>query len=94
MNFSFLDPLENVSNPPHVENAGLYSGIPFKKTNWAKDYSKPKLTPDAVVYSSQFFELAKGHIPTSSRPGNNSIPHNKFLMTDLNFNTLCYVPSS
>ena len=92
MNFSFLDSTENVSVPPPMQNAGLYSGIPYKKNKWAKDYSTPRLAPDAVEYSSQYFELAKGHIPTSSRPGNNSIPSNKFLITDTNYNTLCYVP--
>ena len=90
MNFSYLDQEDNVSIPPPMNNAGLYSGLPSTQTQWAKNYNVKRIEPDAVKYSSTYFELAKSHIPTNVRPGNNSIIDNKFVINYLKYNTLCY----
>ena len=92
MNYSFLDPTENVSIPPPMINAGLYApDIPYKPTKWSKDYRVIQhLEPDAVSYASQFNPIAKNHIPTGVRPGNNTILNNPYNFFDKKFNTMCY----
>lgn len=90
MNFSYLDPKENVSIPPPMDNHGIYAEKPKSKSEWAKNYDTKRIEPDAVKYSSTFFELAQGHIPTGNRPGNNTIMDDKFTITSLKYNTLCY----
>lgn len=90
MDFSYLDPSENVGIPQPMKNAGLYAGdIPFKKTKYSRDYSTGRIEPDAVAFASQFDPLARSHIPTSIRPGNNSILNNPFTFMP-NMNTMCY----
>lgn len=91
MNYSYLNPKDNVSIPPPMKNAGLYSGdVPFTQKQWSKDYSEKRIEPDAVAYSSKFFPLAQGHIPTSIRLGNNSIKNGTFTIKDYSYNTMCY----
>lgn len=91
MNYSFLVPEENVSLPQPMVNNGLYGGSSANSSEWKKEYKVPeRIAPDAIAYSSQFFELAKSHIPTGVRPGNNTIIDNKFVITDLKYNTLCF----
>lgn len=91
INFSFLDPTENVGLPQPMENAGLYANDLTKtKKNFSYDYDVKRIEPDAIKYSSTYFELAKSHIPTGVRPGNNSIIDNKFVINDTKYNSLCY----
>lgn len=91
MTFSYIDARDNVSLPEPMKNAGLYSGdIPSKKTRWAKDYTQEHAPPDAVKYSAHFFELARSHIPTNVRPGNNAIIDDAFVVNDDKYNTLCF----
>ena len=91
--YSFLDPKENVGIPTPQKNAGLYGGedTPHKHSKWgAADYSEPHLQPDAVAYSERFYEGAKHHIPTSIRPGNNSMTTNPYSIYSDKYNSMCY----
>lgn len=91
MYYSYLDPKDNVIYVPEVKNAGLYSSdVPFKKTAWGKDYSEPRIEPDAVSYSSTFYEGARHHIPTGVRPGNNTNIKNTYTFINSKYNTMCY----
>jgi hypothetical protein len=88
--YKLLDPAENVGIPQPQPYAGLYApNVPHIKTTWSKDYRK-YVPPDAVAYSSQYFELAKGHIPTSVRVGNNTIVNSPFKFKSDTYNSLCY----
>ena len=54
----------------------------------------PRIEPDAVAYSSQFY--ASHHIPSYNRPGNNTINSNDYKTYNLpggdnNYNFSCYV---
>lgn len=93
ISYSFLNPSENVGIPTPQKNAGLYSGenTPHRHSKWgAADYSEPHLTPDAVEYSSRFYEGAKNHIPTTIRPGNNTMLKNPYSVYNEQYNSLCY----
>jgi hypothetical protein len=90
MTYKYLDPAENVGLPSPVPYAGLYSDAPYSQNKWSKDYRGPQIPPDAVAYSQQYFELARYHIPTASRPGNNTVLNNPYRFTyNNNYNTLC-----
>ena len=73
ISYSFIDPSENIGIPPPQRYAGLYSSDePYTNTKWSKDYRGPRIEPDAVAYASKFSDGAKGHIPITIRPGNNT----------------------
>jgi hypothetical protein len=62
----------NVKAPEPLKNAGLYTGdVLFDKKPWGNNYVIPRIEPDAVAYSAQFY--ATHHIPSYNRPGNNTI---------------------
>ena len=91
LSYKFLDPAENVGIPQPVPYAGLYSDAPYAQNKWGKDYRGERIPPDAVAYSQHFFELAKHHIPSVPRPGNNTLLNNPYRFTNNNnLNTLCY----
>jgi hypothetical protein len=91
MPFSYLDPSENVGIPPPMPHAGLYApDAAYTQTQWSKDYRGPRIEPDAVAYASHFY--APNHIPTYTRPGNNSILNNPFKFSDTKYNSMCYAP--
>lgn len=91
ISFSFIDPSENFGIPPPQKYAGLYSSDePYTKTNWSKDYRGPHVEPDAVAYANKFAIGAKSHIPTSVRPGNNTIKNNPYSFTSTEYNSMCY----
>lgn len=91
ISYSFLDPSENSGIPPPQKYAGLYSSDePYTDTLWSKDYRGPRIEPDAVAYASKFDEVAKSHIPTSIRPGNNTIKNNPYSFSSKTYNTMCY----
>lgn len=94
MEYKFLDPNENVGLPKPLRYAGLYSenAPAYKNSKWgSKDYRGEYIPPDAVAYSSQFFELARHHIPTGIRPGNNTLIFNPFKFRSDIFNDMCYL---
>lgn len=97
MEYKYLDPSENVGLPKPLKYAGLYSEysdtVPYTQSKWSRDYRGAHIPPDAVAYSSQFFELAKGHIPTGIRPGNNTMVHNPYKFFDDKLNVMCYADS-
>lgn len=87
MEYKFLDPSENAGLPRPLRYAGIYS----EKAHGANDYRGQYIPPDAVAYSSQYFELARIHIPTGIRPGNNTLLFNPYRFNkNENFNDLCY----
>lgn len=89
--YSFLDPSENVGIPHPMNHAGLYTSTqPYENTLWSKDYRGPRIEPDAIAYSSQYNDLAKTHIPTNVRPGNNSIDKNKYFFKNQQYNEICF----
>jgi len=89
--FSYLDPSENIGIPPPMKNAGLYAGdVQYTKTKWSKDYRGPRVEPDAVAFSSQFYDGAKNHVPTGIRPGNNTIINNPYTFVNTKYNAMCY----
>ena len=93
MEYKFLDPSENAALPRPLKYAGIYSETaPKAISEWgARDYRGQYIPPDAVAYSSQYFELARLHIPTSIRPGNNTLIFNPFRFNkDERFNDVCY----
>ena len=91
ISYSFIDPSENVGIPPPQKHAGLYSSDePYKNTNWSKDYRGPRIEPDAVAYANTFGIGAKKHIPTSIRPGNNTIVNNPYSFKSTEYNSMCY----
>lgn len=91
MEYKYLDPSENVGLPKPLKNAGLYSeNVPHTQRQWGKDYRGQYIPPDAVAYATQFFELAKNHIPTGIRPGNNTMIYNPYKFYDDKFNGMCY----
>lgn len=91
MEYKVLDPNENVGLPKPLQYAGIYAeNTPYKKTNWSKDYRGMYIPPDAVAYATQYFELARHHVPTGIRPGNNTLIFNPYRYRDENFNDLCY----
>ena len=92
MNFTFLDPKDNVGIPPPMKYAGLYaSDEPYTQTQWSKDYRGDRVDPDAVAYSKHYNPLAKSHIPTTVRPGNNTIQKNPFMFSSKTYNSMCFV---
>lgn len=63
---------EKVPLPEPLKNAGLYTGdVLFDKKPWGNNYLQPRIEPDAVSFSSQFY--APHHIPSYNRPGNNTV---------------------
>jgi len=91
--YSFLDPKQNVGVPEPMRHAGLYtSSEPYENTLWGKDYRRPRIEPDAISYSTTYNELAKTHIPTSVRPGNNTIDQFKYSFESRNSNSICFKP--
>lgn len=89
--YSFLDPSENVGIPFPAKHAGLYtSDQPYENTLWAKDYRGERVDPEATEYAKHYNELAKSHIPTSIRPGNNSISTDIFSFVDQKYNSICF----
>lgn len=92
MEYKYLDPSENAGLPRPLQNAGIYSEAAHKTNErGSKDYRGQYVPPDAVAYASQYFELARHHIPTGVRPGNNSLLFNPFRFNkDDSFNDLCY----
>jgi len=91
ISYSFLDPSENVGIPVPAKHAGLYtSDQPYENTLWAKDYRGERVNPEATDYSKHYNELARTHIPTSVRPGNNLIDKNTYNFTDLKYNSICF----
>ena len=91
LDYSFVIPEENVGIPPPMRYAGLYSSdVPYTNTLWAKEYRGERVEPDAVAYSKQYNELAKKHIPTSIRPGNNSIVNNPYGFDNDKSNIMCF----
>ena len=95
MNFSYLDPKEKVDIPPPMKYAGLYaSDQPYTKTLWSKDYRGERVDPDAVAYSKHYNELARSHIPTTIRPGNNTIQNNPYMFSSEKYNKMCFVDTS
>jgi len=89
--FSYLDKKENSTIPPPKNNAGLYAedGESFTKKPWGNDYSGPKIEPDAAKYCTQFY--AKHHIPSTNRPGNNSLNTDMFqFYNKKTYNFQCY----
>jgi hypothetical protein len=91
MEYKFLDPAENVGLPKPLKYAGLYSeDTPYYKTKWSKDYRGAYVPPDAVSYSSRYFELARNHIPTGIRPGNNTILNSPYKFYDDKLNGMCF----
>ena len=91
MNYSFVDPNENVGLPKPMSYAGLYSSdVPYTNTLWAKEYRGAHIPPDAVAYASQYNELAKSHIVSSIRPGNNEIINNPYRFNNDKLNSMCY----
>lgn len=92
ISFSYIDPSENVGIPPPMKYAGLYSSdVPYTNTLWSKDYRGPRIDPDAVSYASQYDEVAKTQIPTTIRPGNNTMTKNPYMFSSTSYNTMCYV---
>jgi hypothetical protein len=93
ISYSFIDPSENIGIPPPQRYAGLYSSDqPYTNTKWSKDYRGPRIEPDAVEYAKKFSDGAKGHIPTSIRPGNNTIKNNPYSFSSTSYNSMCYAP--
>jgi hypothetical protein len=92
MEYKYLDPAENVGLPRPLQYAGIYTEPPYKTNNrGTRDYRGEYLPPDAVAYASQYFELARLHIPTGIRPGNNTLIFNPYRFNnDPAFNDLCY----
>ena len=93
MEYKYLDPGENAGLPRPLQYAGIYAETPHKtSTGWSsRDYRGQYVPPDAVAYASQYFELARHHIPTSIRPGNNTLIFNPFRFNKNDaFNDLCY----
>lgn len=93
MEYKYLDPAENVSLPKPQMYAGLYSpyaSLPHHQSRWSKNYRGEHIPPDAVAYASQYFELARSHIPTSIRPGNNTMVFNPYKHYKDDLNMLCY----
>lgn len=89
--YSFLDPVENVGIPEPMKYAGLYtSDQPYVNTLWAKDYRGEHVKPDAMSYSMHYNELARKHVPTNIRPGNNTIDKNLYTFTDRKSNSICF----
>lgn len=90
--YKYIDPAENAGLPKPLRNAGIYAETGHTTTSrGTKDYRGQYIPPDAVAYASQYFELARHHIPTSVRPGNNTFIFNPFRFNkDENFNDLCY----
>jgi hypothetical protein len=92
--YSELDYGPNVKAPEPLKNAGLYTGeVLFDKKPWGNNYVIPRIEPDAVAYSSQFY--ASHHIPSYNRPGNNSINSNNYKKynindSDNNYNVSCH----
>lgn len=91
LDYSYILPEENVGIPPPMRYAGLYSSdLPYTNTQWAKEYRGERVDPDAVAYSEHYNELAKKHIPTSIRPGNNSILNNPYSFESDVSNIMCF----
>lgn len=91
ISYSFLDPSENVGIPQPMRHAGLYtSEQPYENTLWGKDYRGERVQPDAVEYAKHYNELARKHIPTSIRPGNNAVQPNAYSFIDSQHNTVCF----
>lgn len=84
MEYKYLDPTENVNLPKHLRNAGIYAEHSHAK------HDRQYIPPDAVAYSTQYFELARHHVPTGIRPGNNTLAFNPYKFTKDESNALCY----
>lgn len=92
ISYSFLNPMDNVGVPEPMKHAGLYtSDQPYENTLWGKDYRGDVIIPDAIEYSKHYNELAKTHIPTNIRPGNNTIDKNKYVFKDEKINSICFI---
>jgi hypothetical protein len=85
MEYKYLDPAENVNLPKHLINAGIYS-----ENSTPKNKRPEHIPPDAVAYATQYFELARHHVPTSIRPGNNTLVFDPYKFTNDEYNSLCY----
>jgi hypothetical protein len=88
--YKYLNPSENVGMPPPQKNAGLYADLPYTQTERSKTYAREHIQPDAVSYSKHYFELARHHIPTGIRPGNNTLQINPYTFSQKHYNRLCY----
>lgn len=90
LDFTELDYEPNVPTPEPMKNAGLYTGdVLFDKKPWGNNYATPRIEPDAVAYSSQFY--AKHHIPSYNRPGNNTVNTDLYNQYGEHNNINCYV---
>lgn len=94
--YSELDYSPNVKGPEPLKNAGLYTGdVLFDKKPWGNNYIIPRIEPDAVAYSAQFY--APHHIPSYNRPGNNTINNTNYkkynVSNNNDYNFLCHTNS-
>lgn len=75
--------------PEPLKNAGLYTGdVLFDKKPWGNNYTQPRVQPDAIAYAAQFY--APHHIPSYTRPGNNTIDTNLYRHVE-NYNFSCHL---
>lgn len=93
ISYSYIDTTLDVAMPTPMKHAGLYSSDePYENTLWGKDYRGDPIPPDAVEYAKKYDKVAQNHIPTSVRPGNNTVLNNPFTFSSKNFNSLCFAP--
>lgn len=93
ISYSYIDTSLNVSVPQPMRHAGLYSSDqPYEKTLWGKDYRGDPIPPDAVEYAKKYDKVAQNHIPTSIRPGNNTIDNNPYSFSSTKYNGMCFAP--
>ncbi len=88
--YKYLDSSQNVGMPLPQANAGLYADLPYTQGERSKTYTRKHIQPDAVTYSQHYFELARHHIPTGIRPGNNTLTVNPYSFSQKDYNRLCY----
>jgi hypothetical protein len=87
--YTELDYSPDVEVPPSLKNAGLYTGeVLFDKKPWGNNYVIPHVEPDAVAYSAHFY--ASHHIPSYTRPGNNTVKSFNYKNYENNYNNNKY----
>jgi hypothetical protein len=87
--YTELDYSPDVEVPPPLKNAGLYTGeVLFDKKPWGNNYKLPRAEPDAVAYSAHFY--ASHHIPSYTRPGNNTVKSFNYKKYENSYNNNYY----
>lgn len=93
ISYSYIDTSLDTGMPAPMKHAGLYSSDePYENTLWSKDYRGDPTPPDAVEYAKKYDMISQNHIPTSVRPGNNTILNNPFTFSNTQYNSLCFAP--